>query len=185
MDAALQEYAARGAAGFSLNGVARRARVGKSSIYLRWPDKDSLLLTSIDTRSRRIEGVDTGSLRGDLCSLAESLLRYLTEPVGRVTMRIAVDAAGAVQPSRVVDDLTERYREAAREVLQRAVDRGEIREEVPASLLVETLYGALVVRVLNLPPERRALSDDDLTDLTGPVVDLLVDGLRAQEPAAR
>jgi len=45
--AALDEFGEKGWAGLSIAGVASRARVGKSSIYLRWPDKAALLADAL------------------------------------------------------------------------------------------------------------------------------------------
>src|SRR3546814_15997547 len=54
LDAAIDEYLARGSAGFTIDAVARRARVGKSTVYLSWPDRDALLPERIMARSQGI-----------------------------------------------------------------------------------------------------------------------------------
>src|SRR3546814_7212104 len=92
LDAAIDEYLARGSAGFTIDAVARRARVGKSTVYLRWPDRDALLTDSIMARSQGIEDVDTGTLRGDLIELTCNLMRFLLDPIGFATLQITVAA---------------------------------------------------------------------------------------------
>ncbi|MCW2830929.1 MAG: transcriptional regulator, TetR family, partial [Aeromicrobium sp.] len=82
LDAALEEYAERGWDGFTIDGVSRRSGFGKSTIYLRWKDKDALLTESLTSRASDIEDVDTGSLRGDLESLAAKLLSLYLDPMG-------------------------------------------------------------------------------------------------------
>src|SRR3954465_3041476 len=52
LDAALEEYGEHGWSGFTMDGVARRAGVGKSTVYLRWQDKESLLTDAV-AMSRR------------------------------------------------------------------------------------------------------------------------------------
>lgn len=45
--AALDEFGEKGWTGLTIAGVASRARIGKSSIYLRWPDKAALLADAL------------------------------------------------------------------------------------------------------------------------------------------
>jgi len=56
-EAACRLYGRVGWAGFSIDAVARESRVGKSSIYLRWPNNTALLIdtlqASIDVPLRR------------------------------------------------------------------------------------------------------------------------------------
>ena len=71
IDAALEEYGEHGWSGFTMDGVARRAGVGKSTVYLRWQDKDALLTDAVSASSGDLGEVDTGSLREDLRALGE------------------------------------------------------------------------------------------------------------------
>lgn len=42
IEAALSDLAEKGFTGMSMDGVARRAGVGKSAIYRRWPSKEQM-----------------------------------------------------------------------------------------------------------------------------------------------
>ena len=64
-DAAITLFGEAGWAGFSVEAVAKRASVGKASIYLRWPTKEALLVEALRLRVGIIDEVDTGSLRED------------------------------------------------------------------------------------------------------------------------
>lgn len=159
-DAALEEYGERGWAGFTMDAVARRAGVGKSTVYLRWRDKDSLLTDAVAARSGTIEAVDTGSFRGDLEALAANLFRYYLDPPGWATLRMLVDAAGAPEPlGRFTDTVTEQHRDAAAGIVCRAVERGEASPDIPVMPLVECLYGAVTVQTLGLAGVGRELDD--------------------------
>ncbi|CAN5547468.1 TetR/AcrR family transcriptional regulator [soil metagenome] len=174
MDAAIREYAERGRAGFSINGVARRAGVGKSSVYLRWPDKDTLLADAVDARSGSPEDVDTGTLRGDLAALSTNLLRFWLDPIGWATLRVAVDSVGIDLPPTYHATITDRHRDAAALIVQRAVARGEVGPDVPGGLLIEAVYGTLIMKTLGRAGELRELSDDDLHDVLAPLVDFVL-----------
>lgn len=180
IDAAIEEYAEHGRAGFSINGVARRAGVAKSALYLRWEDLDALLAEAIDVRTRSIEAVDTGTLRGDLEGLAANLLRHFLDPIGWATLRISVEAAGSdSSPAGFAEKVVDAHRSAARGVTTRAVERGDVAPDAPLDLLVETLYGAITMKALALPRGDRSMSDEEIRATTTPVVDFVLAAIGA------
>lgn len=175
LDAALEEYGEQGWAGFTMDAVAKRAGVGKSTVYLRWQDKDSLLTDAVTARSRGIALVDTGSLRGDLEAMGANLLRHLLDPVGWANLRIAVDAAGSPVPlGRFTEAVSGRHREDAAAVVRRAIDRGEAPADLPVVPLVECLYGAITVQALSLAGENRRLTDEQVAERVRTLVDFLL-----------
>jgi AcrR family transcriptional regulator len=179
MQAALHEYAENGRAGFSLNGVARRAGVGKSSLYLRWPDKDALLADSVNTLTHDIEHVDTGSLRGDLEALAVNVTRNWLDPAGWVTMRIAVDAVGDAGPPAGYHETTrDLHSVAAGAIVARAVARGEVDESTPVRLLVQALYGTLFMQVITRSAADGQPDETELEGMTLAVVDFVFGAIR-------
>lgn len=150
IDAALAEYAAHGRAGYSLNGVARRAGVGKSSIYLRWRDKETLLVDAVHARADA-PSVDTGSLEGDLLGVYSWLLQHFLTEAGWVAVRVAVDGAtddatSWAAPQRVGAG----HAAMLATVWQRAADRGEIPGPDDARVRVATrmMYGDLLLRAM-------------------------------------
>ncbi|MBX6390999.1 MAG: TetR/AcrR family transcriptional regulator [Frankia sp.] len=175
LDAAIEEYLAAGIAGFTMDRVARRAGVGKSTVYLRWPDKDTLLVESVLARSGGIEDVDTGSLRGDLVELAGNLMRFLLDPVGFASLRVAVESVATRPHRRVAIEIGERHLAAATRVFERARARGEHVDEHAATLLTDCIYGAVTIRVLRRGPDQhRAPDDADITNSCAALVDSLL-----------
>lgn len=174
--AALAEYAHKGAASFTLRGVATRAGVGKSSLYRRWKTKEELLLDSIESLVLPLAiDHDTGSLRGDLTASAAQLLRHLIDPVGMVTLRAAVDVnVGAITTDVFHDHIVEAFRAAATTIFQRGLDRGEVRDDVPLDPLVVSFFGSVLTHALILPPSLRAAADADPIAHVAPYVDILV-----------
>ncbi|MCM3923272.1 TetR/AcrR family transcriptional regulator [Frankia sp. AiPs1] len=174
LDAAIDEYLDRGATGFTIDGVARRAGVGKSTVYLRWPDRDALLVDSVLARSRAIEDVDTGSLRGDLIALSANMLRFLLDPVGFATLRLTVEAAASRAAPQVTTDVADRHRRAAGVVLRRAADRGEPINPITQARVIECLYGAITMKVLAHGLEPDITTDAELVAACTELVDLLL-----------
>ncbi len=57
--AALEIFGQKGLSGLTIDEVAARSKVGKSSIYLRWPDKEALLAAAL--HSIQVEGPEDGA----------------------------------------------------------------------------------------------------------------------------
>jgi AcrR family transcriptional regulator len=175
LDAALEEYGERGWAGFTMDAVARRAGVGKSTVYLRWQDKDSLLIDAVDARTGGIEDVDTGSLHGDLVALSANLFRHYLDPAGWATLRLAVDAAASPSAlgtfsARIADQHTA----AVLRIVARAVERDETTPDLDVASLVFSLYGAVTMQTLTLAGRDRQLPDAEIRQRVTDLVTFLL-----------
>ena len=177
IEAALEEYGEHGWAGFTMDGVARRAGVGKSTVYLRWQDKDSLLTEAVSSRVSSITAVDTGSLRGDLVQIAENVLRQFRDPAGWASLRITFDAAGAHQRlGRFTENVAEVQVDAVDKIVLRAQERGEVGPNVVGNWVAACLYGAATMETLRARLEDRQLGDDEIIQRANEIVDLVLLG---------
>ncbi|KUI29366.1 TetR/AcrR family transcriptional regulator [Mycobacterium sp. GA-2829] len=172
--AARNVYGRLGWAGFSIEAVAREARVGKSSIYLRWPDTTALLLDTLESAVHLPFNTDTGTLRGDLLVLARSIFNLLIGENGDTVLRLSTEA-------RMVPELAARWERfvasnvaAMRRIMRRAVGRGELPAGTSAALLLDALIGALMMRCLTTPPDRRDRLARQAERYTSSVVDLVL-----------
>jgi AcrR family transcriptional regulator len=176
--AALEEYGERGWSGFTMDAVARRAGVGKSTIYLRWRDKDTLLADAVEARRPNAQPMDTGTLRGDLEQLTINLFHFYLEPAGWATLRIAVDAASYPEPlGRFADVVADVHRDAMAVVTARATERGERAGEAAFTQLSLSLHGSITVQVLNLRSQHRPVSDEEIADRAAALVAFVTTGL--------
>jgi AcrR family transcriptional regulator len=132
LKAAFEEFHENGYAGFTVEGVAKRAGTSKPVIYRRWPDRVEILIACIANRLPRAETVpDTGSLRGDtvaLITLAHRRMRMVgqTAMLGMLTDVSADPATRGHLLKGIVNELTNLLDKA---VYARAIKRGEIAEE--------------------------------------------------------
>ncbi len=69
LDATLELLAEEGFQGLSIEEVAARAGVGKTTIYRRWSSKDELVIDAIHAVQVDLSMVDTGNFRNDLVTL--------------------------------------------------------------------------------------------------------------------
>ncbi|UQA90802.1 TetR/AcrR family transcriptional regulator [Streptomyces halobius] len=170
-DATLDLLAEKGYEGLTVEGVAQRSGVNKTTIYRWWRSKGALLGAAL-TGARRLdlEPSDTGSLEGDLEALLRSIVTLLTAPPAS---DIAVATLGAVTHS---PDLAVRVREffadrLAREqpVFDRAMARGELTADVDPMHLVDLLAGVawLCVVLRQQPIEKDFVSRAVSTVLRG------------------
>ncbi len=176
--AALEEYGEHGWAGFTMDAVARRAGVGKSTIYLRWRDKDELLSDAVAQRRPHNGLVDTGSLRGDLQLLAENFFHFYMDAAGWATLRIVIDAAGSPEPlGRFAEPVTDLHRETIATVGQRAVARGDALSDADLDQLWSCLYGSLIMQVLEARNRHGTLNDEQITARATKLADFVLAGL--------
>jgi AcrR family transcriptional regulator len=150
LDTALELLIEDGFTGMSMEAVAARAGVGKATIYRRWSSKAELVMDAITTLKTALEPVDTGSVRGDLLAIGRQALLTLGRPeqaslIGRMMGETSKHPElHEVYRRKLV---TPRRRLIA-DVLQRGIDRGEIRADLDMELLVDMVVGPLIYRVL-------------------------------------
>lgn len=148
--AAREILAERGFAGFSVDEVARRAGAGKPTIYRWWPSRADLLAeVYLAERSARVPEPETGSLSGDLASLARSTLAaWRGTPAGAAMRGLIAEAQGSEAALLALwERLVPAWLQPVRSVLGEAVRRGEV-EPADIELVVELYSGFLWRRLL-------------------------------------
>jgi AcrR family transcriptional regulator len=128
-----------GEAGFArltMDHVAARAGVSKSSVYLRWPSKVALVTDALQHRARAVPEIpDTGSLPGDMRAFLRGLLRSRAEAsraLAGVSSEIAADPELREAWHRGLGGMLSG---CVRQIVARAAARGEL----PAGTDVELL----------------------------------------------
>ena len=93
LNAAFAELGEKGYDGFSMEAVARRSGVHKTTVYRRWPTRDALVVDALDSRAHRHSPISrTGSLRADLRLFAEDVFAKLSSPHGKAMLKSLVSA---------------------------------------------------------------------------------------------
>ncbi|MEV5171874.1 MULTISPECIES: TetR/AcrR family transcriptional regulator [Streptomyces] len=157
--AVFEELAAVGYARMSIEGIARRAGVGKTAVYRRWRSKLHLVLDVVSAMA--VTGFpvpDTGSLEGDLRLLYEVTSRALRHPVAS---QIIPDLqAEAARNPEIAEAFQKALRDGQEGVASRIVaaaeGRGELRAGVDPDLALDLISGPLywrsvVIRSPKLP----------------------------------
>jgi AcrR family transcriptional regulator len=148
--AVFAELAAVGYARMSIEGIARRAGVGKAAVYRRWRSKLPLVLDVVSAvAAAGLPTPDTGSLYGDVRMLLEITARALRHPMAS---QIVPDLlAEAARSPEIADALREALRASqdgiARAVVASAVGRGELPQGTDAAVAADLLAGPLYWRL--------------------------------------
>jgi len=128
LDATYAELAVHGYPGLTVENIAERAGVHKTTVYRRWGAIDVLLADALDyARDTEWPVPDTGSVEGDLTAIADEVATAFGDPGGRTVPEAVV--AAAFQSTRAAESLREFYavrHEQAAQVVVRAVERGEL-----------------------------------------------------------
>ena len=178
LEAALEEYGERGWSGFTMDAVARRAGVGKSTVYLRWQDKDTLLTDAVSQRGESLGDVDTGTLRGDLEAVAVNLFHHYLHPSGWASLRVIIDTAGSSKPlGRFTEAVADVQVEFIERIIGRAVARGEFGAEVSAIRIGHCVYGSVAMQTLRLRLDGRTIDEDEIRARSAALAQLVLHGV--------
>ena len=149
MDAALDELARWGVERFSVEALAERHHLDAAMIYGYWGDRQRLIVDAalVDAEALNF-ATDTGSLRGDLLALARSIAARINTDVGRTLLRaLAMDRRGYHNEDTRMKFWAARFA-VVRAVVDRARERGELREGVDVLAGLQIVMAPLNIRAL-------------------------------------
>jgi len=148
--ATFAELAEGGYAALSLERVADRAGVHKTTLYRRWGAREELVLEAMLERAgEHIAVPDTGSLREDLLGLARTAAANAASP--EVAAMARAVAAEAPHDSRLAAANRRFWAERLAldaVIVERAVERGEVPPGIDAARVIESVLGPIHLRLL-------------------------------------
>jgi AcrR family transcriptional regulator len=145
MQATLELLRVRGYAGLTVDDVAARAGVGKSSLYRRFRDRADLATAAIASAQHELPE-PTGDLRADLIAY----LRAVQADLGQAGLGVIASLLGhdpdtlALHRARVIEPRARH----SRQLLRDAQQRGQIRPDADLDAAMELLIGSLFTRAL-------------------------------------
>jgi AcrR family transcriptional regulator len=147
--AVLVELAERGRDGLTMDRVAQRAGVSKTTVYTRWRTKEDLLVAAYRQVAQPLPPLGTGSLRGDIDRLWEVVSAGGADPSYPILLAELLAAASideTLQPElrRLGDD----WNDGIQAMFREAQGRGELADDVDVDLLTEALVAIALHRSL-------------------------------------
>lgn len=150
LEAAGDAIAEHGFAGLDLADVARRAGVGKTTMYRRWGTAAALVADLLaDMAEQSLPRTETGDLLGDLRENARLVVRTLTD--ARQSRLFRAMIAAATGDERTAAGLRRFYRARIDEwapCVEQAVARGEVPAGTDAREVVRAVSAPLYYRLL-------------------------------------
>jgi AcrR family transcriptional regulator len=179
--ATYEELAEVGYGGLSIEAVASRAGVNKTTVYRRWPTKADLVTEAILSfaRHRAAPMPNRGSLRADLIELGRLTLAFARSVEGRAFLRLFF-FEGRISDLSHLEDFFRARRETSgpKIVFERALERGELPKGTRYESALEMLTGTLYCK--NFMP---GSSVDDA--YIAEVVDTILLGIRTKKGVRR
>ncbi|MGA9521272.1 MAG: TetR/AcrR family transcriptional regulator [Myxococcaceae bacterium] len=185
LEAALQELGHAGYAGFSIEGVARRAGTAKTSIYRRWANKEALLAEAVRADLSRLESAaeeDTGSLRGDLRLHVRRVAAFLTPARVNAIAGLAFGSRVSSELASLMSNLTvQSEARTFRRLVGRAIERGELDRAPTGELALRVLPALMLQQLLFLS---RPVSDRFATALVDEILLPILNRAQAKKTPA-
>ncbi len=149
LHATLALLAERGFAELTVDAVAERSGVHKTTVYRRWSSPDGLVAAALQMGAEDDwKAPDTGSLEDDLYEVAAELVRYFTEPGLRELPTASILAAFQSPPAAEAlhDFYVDRHSRSA-PIVERAVARGDVPVETDAVEVIRAVCGPVFYRL--------------------------------------
>jgi len=150
LDAVAAVIAEKEVGGLTIDAVARRAGVARTTVYRRWPTRGALIADLLVSRARlEIPAPDTGTLEGDLTALTTAAAAALRGPnLSILRAAVSTSAAGDDVAAAFGIYWAERTRVVAA-IIERAVQRGDAPADTDAALVLQAAAGPLWLTALS------------------------------------
>ncbi|WP_394841744.1 TetR/AcrR family transcriptional regulator [Pendulispora brunnea] len=144
-EATLAELARVDFESLSMETVAERAGVNKSTLYRRWPTKLDLVRATLDdVTDVRIIVPDHGNLRADLMGFLRSVRDFCLSPEMQGIMRLMFGGRAHPDLAAVIDSIGDRKDADSRKIVERAIARGELPRGVDGAMFLDAMAGAVM-----------------------------------------
>jgi AcrR family transcriptional regulator len=151
IDATRELLAESGVRRLTVEGVAARAGVAKTTIYRHWRSKDELALAVLIDMVEHVVAVpDLDETRAELVAFVDGAVRILGSTLmGRVMQGLVSDLAADPELARAFRERVVAARIAeVRRLVDRGIERGDLRPDTDRELAHELLFGPIYYRLL-------------------------------------
>lgn len=153
LKATLELLAELGYERMSIEGIASRAKVAKTTIYRRYRGKEELVADAIESVREEVAIPDTGNLWGDIDALIENAARITFNPLGRQAVATIISSASS--NSEFARIYSNKYlqprKKAFAVVIERAKARNEVRADLDANFVFDVMSGMMLYGLI-FPP---------------------------------
>ena len=151
LEATRELLAVGGVQGLTVEGVAARSGVAKTTIYRRYRSKDELALAVLVDMVDEVAAVrELGDTRAELVAFVDNAVRILGSTLmGRVMQGLVSDLAADPELAQAFRERVVGRRLAeVRRLVGRGLERGDLRPDTDPELVNELLFGPVYYRLL-------------------------------------
>ncbi|CAM3897628.1 TetR/AcrR family transcriptional regulator [Kibdelosporangium persicum] len=148
--ATLTELTEKGYAALTIDEIARRTGVHKTTIYRRWRDVPTLVLDAVTVHAEvDIPIPDSGDIERDLTRLATSFIGWATSTTGRAILTVLLsDAARIPEIAAIRRQLFEDGPRRADTMITAALARGDLPADVDPAELLKALIAPIFFEIV-------------------------------------
>jgi AcrR family transcriptional regulator len=174
LEAALVLLVTDGLEGMTIEGIAARAGVGKTTIYRRWSSREEVVAAALRTMTADIQIPDTGRVRDDLIAMMREFQRSsMNSAVGAMIGRLAGATIRNPELKEIFwANVFIPRRQALTHIVQRGLERGELRAGLDVELALDMLVGTVLFEALFGEPE--TVADPEFPSR---LTDVLIEGI--------
>jgi AcrR family transcriptional regulator len=134
----------------TVEGIALKSGVSKTTIYKWWPNKAAVVLDGFfDATEILLQVPETGSAKEDLFIQVNNLATFFTSSKGRI---IAELIAEGQFDANVAAEYQKRYfaprRLITRSIMERGIEKGQMKSDIDIELLIDIIYAPIFYRLL-------------------------------------
>lgn len=174
LDATLALLAEVGVERISMETIAAKAGVGKSSIYRRWNNKDELILAALEQLKPEFNISVKGKLDDVLFELSRNFTEQMNNPLGKQMLSLLMSTLSS--NSQISESYWENHSlpktKEISNLLQKYIEEENIRKEVNLDLVSEFLIGFIIYQLLLKP------STTDLQSHIRAGIDMILNGIK-------
>ncbi|WP_058304277.1 TetR/AcrR family transcriptional regulator [Gorillibacterium timonense] len=140
----------KGFGSVTVEKIAERAGVSKATIYKWWPNKAAVVMDGfLFAAEARLPVPDTGSALEDILMHAANVSRFMTSREGTVITELIGEGQSDLG---LAEAYRTRYfqprRQEARHLLERGIERGDLKKELDVEVCIDLIYGPIFYRLL-------------------------------------
>jgi AcrR family transcriptional regulator len=150
LDATVELLGETDYASLSVDAIARRAGTSKPAIYRRWPSKAHVVHEAVFPVSEATDLPSTGSVLGDMREMMRRTFAVLTTPAALAALPglVAEMAVDSSLHTALLERFVHILSDGLDDWLEAARSRGEVRDDVLATDIVDALAGIIFLALI-------------------------------------
>lgn len=135
----------------SIEAIAKKAGVGKTTIYRWWPNKVAVILDAVsDKNSVSFDVNDTVSVEDRMVAHLERFARLMKGRNGMIIAELFAEAQGNEEDLEVFyRNFMMAHEDALAEIITLGKDNGSFKSSIATDLAVDMIYGGLFYRLMS------------------------------------